>query len=128
MDSGQNTERQNQKRKVKERCKASNNDEGGREETSRTAQTEVDGQSAEGYERTPARPKARTEQRRLDKCSHGDRPRKGIRSSKVSIYVKHPATESNSEKCSKTIIYSTAQDNAVIYCKLANIHVFTSIL
>ena len=27
------------------RCKASNNDEGGREETSRKAQTEVDGQS-----------------------------------------------------------------------------------
>ena len=35
------------------------NDEGGREETSRKAQTEVDGQSAEQYQRTPARSKAR---------------------------------------------------------------------
>ena len=33
----------------RERCKASNND-GGREETSRKAQTEVDGQSAERFE------------------------------------------------------------------------------
>ena len=37
-----------------ERCKASNNNEGGREETSRKAQTEVDGQSAERFETTPA--------------------------------------------------------------------------
>ena len=44
-------------------CKASNDDEGGREETSRKAQTEVDGQSAERYETTPAQSKARTEQR-----------------------------------------------------------------
>ena len=62
----------------------SNNDEGGREKTSRKAQTEVDGQSEERYERTPGRYKARTEQRNLGKCSHGDRPRKGIRSAKVS--------------------------------------------
>ena len=41
--------------------KRSNNDEGGREETSRKAQTEVDGQSAERFETTPARSKARTE-------------------------------------------------------------------
>ena len=62
-----------------------NNDEGGRTETSRKAQTEVDGQSAERYERTPARPKALTEQRSMEKCSHGDRPLKWIRSAKVSI-------------------------------------------
>ena len=37
-----------------------NNNAGGREETSRKAQTEVDGQSAERFETTPARPKART--------------------------------------------------------------------
>ena len=37
-----------------ERCKASNNDEGGMEETSRKAKTEVDGQSAERFETTPA--------------------------------------------------------------------------
>ena len=40
-----------------ERCKASNNNEGGREETSRKAQTEVDGPSVERFETTPARPK-----------------------------------------------------------------------
>ena len=39
-----------------ERCKASNNNEGGREEPSRKAQTEVDGQSAERSETPPARP------------------------------------------------------------------------
>ena len=38
-----------------ERCKASNNNEGGREETSRKAQTEVDGSSAERFETTPTR-------------------------------------------------------------------------
>ena len=113
MDSEKNTERQNSKEKFRsdamvkpiatcqpempfvvwpcnekrrqECCKASNNDKGGREETSRKAQTEVDGQSAERYVRTPALSKARTEQRRLDKCSHGDRSRKGIRSANVSI-------------------------------------------
>ena len=61
----------NEKRRHK-RCKASNNDEGGWEETSRKAQTEVDGQSAERYERTPARYKARTELRSLEKGNHGD--------------------------------------------------------
>ena len=49
----------------------------------RKAQTEVDGQSAKRYETTPARYNARTEPRSLEKCSHGDRPRKGIRSEKV---------------------------------------------
>ena len=44
-------------KRIHERCKASNNDEGGREETSRKAQTEVDGQSAERCETTPARSK-----------------------------------------------------------------------
>ena len=38
-------------------CKGSNNDEGGREETSRKAQIEVDGQSAERFERTQLNPK-----------------------------------------------------------------------
>ena len=66
------------------RCKASNNNEGGREETSRKAQTEVDGHSAERSETTPARPRARTEPRRMEKGNHGDRPRTGIRSAKVS--------------------------------------------
>ena len=65
-------------------CKASNNDEGGRAETSRKAQTEVDGQSAERFETTPARSKARTEPRSMEESSHGDRPRTGIRSAKVS--------------------------------------------
>ena len=65
------------------RCKACNNDEGGREETSRKAQTEVDGPSAERFETTPARPKAVTEPRRMEKGNHGDRPRTGIRSTKV---------------------------------------------
>ena len=41
-------------------CKGSNDDEGGREETSRKAQTEVDGQRAERFETTPARPIARS--------------------------------------------------------------------
>ena len=65
------------------RCKACNNDEGGREETSKKAQTEVDGPSAERFETTPARPKAVTEPRRMEKGNHGDRPRTGIRSTKV---------------------------------------------
>ena len=69
-----------------ERCKESNNDEGVREETSRKAQTEVDGQSAERYERTSAPYKACTEPRSLEKDSHGDRLRTGIRSAKVSTY------------------------------------------
>ena len=73
----------NEKRRH-EFCKASNNNEGGREETSRKAQTEVDGQSAERFETTPARSKARTEPRSMEKGSHGDRPRTGIRSAKVS--------------------------------------------
>ena len=58
--------------------------EGGREETSRKAQTEVDGQSAERFETTPARSIARTEPRSMEKDYHGDRPRTGIRSAKVS--------------------------------------------
>ena len=55
-----------------ERCKACNKNEGGREETSRKAQTEVDGQSAELSETTPARPRARTEPRRMEEGHHGD--------------------------------------------------------
>ena len=58
-------------------CTASNNDEDGREEFSRKAQTEVDGQSAERFETTPAQSKARTEPRSMEKGSHGDRPRIG---------------------------------------------------
>ena len=73
----------NEKRRH-ECCKASNNDEGWREETSRKAQTEVDGQSAERFETTPARSKARTEPRSMKKGSHGDRPRTGISLAKVS--------------------------------------------
>ena len=65
-------------------CKACNNDEGGREETLRKAHTEVDGQSAERFETTPARSKARTEPRSMDESSHGDRPRTGVRSAKVN--------------------------------------------
>ena len=65
-------------------CKASNNNEGGREETSSKAQTEVDGQSAERSETIPARPRARTEPRRMEEGNHGDRLRTGIRSAKVS--------------------------------------------
>ena len=72
----------NEKRRH-ECCKASDNDEGGREETSRKAQTEVDGQSAEQFETTPGQPKARTESRSMEKGNHGDRPRTGIRSAKV---------------------------------------------
>ena len=53
-------------------CKASRNDEGGREETSRKAQTEVDGQSAERFETTPARSKARTELRSMEQGNRGD--------------------------------------------------------
>ena len=67
-----------------ERCKASNNNEGGREETSRKAQTEVDGQSTERFETTPAPYKARTEPRSMEEGNHGDRPRTGIRSATVS--------------------------------------------
>ena len=67
-----------------ERCKTSNNNEGGREETSRKAQTEVDGQSAERSETIPARPRARTEPRRMEEGNHGDRPRIGIISETVS--------------------------------------------
>ena len=66
------------------RCKACNNDEGGREETLRKAQTEVDGQSAERFETTPAQSKARTEPRSMEERSHGDRPRTGVRSAKMS--------------------------------------------
>ena len=61
-------------------CKGSNNDEYVREETPRQALTEVDGQSAGRYERS----KACTEQRSLEKCRHGYRPQKRIRSAKVS--------------------------------------------
>ena len=67
-----------------ERCKASNNNEGGREETSRKAQTEVDGQSVELSETTPARPRARTEPRSMKNGNHGDRPPTGMRSANVS--------------------------------------------
>ena len=44
----------NEKRRH-ECCKASNNNEGVRDENSRKAQNEVDGQSAERFETTPAR-------------------------------------------------------------------------
>ena len=54
------------------------------EETSRKAQTEVDGQSAERSEKTSARTIARKEQRSLEKWRHGDRSRTGIGSAKVS--------------------------------------------
>ena len=67
-----------------ERCKASNNNEGGREETSRKAQTEVDGPSAERFETPPARPRARKEPRGMEEGNHGDRTRTGIRSATVS--------------------------------------------
>ena len=66
---------------------ASNNDEGGWEETSRKAQTEVDGQSVKRHERTSARTKACTERRSMEKWSHGERPRKTIRSAKVSKVI-----------------------------------------
>ena len=46
----------NEKRR-NERCKASNTDERGREETSMKAHTKMDGQSAELSETTPARTK-----------------------------------------------------------------------
>ena len=59
----------------------------GREETSRKAQTELDGQSAKRYERTPARTIARKEQRSMEKSRHDDRPRKEIISAKVSIIM-----------------------------------------
>ena len=112
MDSGQTKERPNQKLKVQERCngqanhhirhpetpfvvwpcnekrkntccKESNNNEGGREDTSWKAQTEVDGQSAELSETTQARTRPRTEPRSLEEGNHGDRARTGIRSAKV---------------------------------------------
>ena len=47
------------------------------------AQTEVDGPNAELFETTPARPKADTEPRGMEKGNHGDRPRTGIRSANV---------------------------------------------
>ena len=59
-------------------------DEGGREETSRKAQTEVDGPSAERSETAQARPRPRTQPRRMEEGNHGDPPRTGIRSAKVS--------------------------------------------
>ena len=78
----------NEKRRH-ERCKASNNDEGEREETWRKAQTEVDGPSAERFETTLALSKTRTEPRSMEKGSHGDRPRTGIRSAKVMNKVQY---------------------------------------
>ena len=51
-----------------------NNDEGGREETSSKAETEVDVHSMKRYERTQARPKARREPRSRDKHNRDDRP------------------------------------------------------
>ena len=60
---------------------------GGREETSRKAQTEVDGPNAERFKTTPARSKARTEPRSMEKGSHVDRSRTWIRSAKVSKAV-----------------------------------------
>ena len=72
----------NEKRR-QECCKCNKNVEGGREETSRKVQTVMDGHSAERYERTPARSKARTEQRSMEKGSHDHRLGKGIRSANV---------------------------------------------
>ena len=69
--------------KRRHKRKACKNNEGGREETSMKAQTNVDGPSAERFETTPAQPKADTEPRRMAKGNHGDRPRTGIRSAKV---------------------------------------------
>ena len=65
------------KKRRHKRCQACNNNEGGREETSRKAQTEVDGPNAERSETTPARHKAGTESRRMEKGNHGDHPRQG---------------------------------------------------
>ena len=62
----------------------------GREETSRKAQTEVDGQSVERHERKPARSKARTEPRSMEKGSHGDRHWTEIRSANMSHYPHSP--------------------------------------
>ena len=56
------------------------------------AQTEVDGQSAERFETTPARSKARTEPRSMEKGNHGDRPRSLIGSAKVSKCQHVPCT------------------------------------
>ena len=64
-------------KRIHERCKESNNNECGREETSRNAQTKVDGQSAERFETTLARSKARTDQKSMEKGNHGDRPGQG---------------------------------------------------
>ena len=52
-------------------------------ETSRKAQTEVDEQSAERFETTQARSKARREPRIMEKGNHGDRLQTVIRSAKV---------------------------------------------
>ena len=73
----------NEKRRH-ECCKASNNDEGGREETSRKTQSEVGGHSAERSETPQARSKALTEPISMEESSHDDRPRTWIRSAKVS--------------------------------------------
>ena len=75
-----------------EPCKASNNNEGGREETSRKAQTEVDGQGAERFETTPARYKARTEPNGEMQSWRSTPP--GIGSAKVSK-GEHPGNESS---------------------------------
>ena len=52
-------------------------DEGGREETSMKAQTEVDGPSAERFETTPFRYKARTEPRSMQSTPERDMIGKG---------------------------------------------------
>ena len=87
------------KERRQERCKASNNNEGGREETSRKAQIEVDGQSAERSETTPARPRTRTEPSSMekgqswrstpdrDKIGKGEQVSISRSNRKVSIYV-----------------------------------------
>ena len=84
----------------------------GREDTSRKAQTEVDGPSAERSQKTPARPKAGTEPRRMEKGNHGDRPRTGIRSAnvtKVTILVTSPKWKLLFKACWEmlTFLFST---------------------
>ena len=79
-------------KRIHERCKASNNNEDGREDTSRKAQTEVDGQGAERFETTPARSKARTAPNGEMQSWRSTPP--GIGSAKVSK-GEHPGNESS---------------------------------
>ena len=60
-----------------ERCKASNNDEGGREETLRKAQTAVDGQSVERFETSSHRTEKHGEMQSWRSTPDRDRIGKG---------------------------------------------------